>query len=589
MSASVAAPRPLRTLGIAPLAGGLTLAGLVVAALATVATLTSTAVRPSTAVTGLHVCGGVTFLLVGAFAAARRPRNRTGLLMVAAGLTWFLPDLEYLPSDVAFTVGDLLGIVCFAVIGHLVVAFPSGRLTTRLDRGVVAAGYAWAILGNLLTECFLAWPQSRSLLALHRDAHLNGIAGTAQQAVNVALAALTFAVVMGHRRRATEAGRRAIAPALWASLPILTLVVALNVVGLAISPDWLTAALPALTPVALMTLPVAFLAGLARSNLARLAVGHLVVELRDAPAPDRLRDALARTLHDPTLALAYRVAGRDEWVDPDGNPISLPRQGDRRSCTVLERDGRPVAALVHDRSLDDDPALVGSVAAAAALALENERLQAEVRARLAEVRASRARIVEAAEAERRRVQRDLHDGAQQRLVALGLHLGLTRDRAATQPMETTQQALQQAADELRAAVEELRELAGGLHPAILGEAGLGPALQALAERAPLPVRVLATPDRRLPDGVEAAAYFVACEALTNVAKHARARSASISAQCQGGTLVLTVHDDGDGGAAVSRGSGLCGLQDRVAALDGRLRIDSPPGSGTTLTAELPCG
>jgi signal transduction histidine kinase len=589
MSASVAHPRRLRITGTAPLAMGLALAGAVLAGLATAATVGSSALRPSTAVTALHVACGVTFLLVGGFAAVRRPRNNVGLLMVIAGLTWFVTDLQYLPSRDAATAGGLFGVVTFAVIGHLVVAFPSGRLEGRDDRLVVAANYVWVVVGNLVTDTFWASPGSDSLIVLHRDAEAHLVASTTQEAVNVALAVLTFVVVANHRRNASRAARRALAPALWGSLPILTVVVALNIVGLVVSPAWLTAALPGLTPVAVMTLPIAFLIGLARSSLGRLAVGHLVVELRDAPPGDHLRDALARTLRDPTLRIAYRVAGTDDWVDSDGNSMSLPGGAAAQTYTVLERDGAPVAALVHDRSLDDDPSLVQSVAAAASLALENERLQAEVRARLAEVHASRARIVEAAEAERRRLQRDLHDGAQQRLVAVALHLGVARENAATQPLEHTRDALAQAAAELRTAIAELRDLASGIHPAILGEAGLGPALVSLAERASLPVRVVELPQRRLPDSIEAAAYFVACEALANIAKHAAARSATISARCYADRLVVRIKDDGRGGARIGGGSGLRGLKDRVAALDGTLALSSPPGEGTTVVAELPCG
>ena len=376
---------------------------------------------------------------------------------------------------------------------------------------------------------------------------------------------------------------------MWSSAPIFAVVLALNAVGLVTSPAWLNAALPALTPLALMTLPVAFIVGMARSRLSRLAVGHLVVELREAPTPHHLRDIVARTLGDPTLSIAYRVPGNPPWVDADGNAVNLPVATDTtRSYTILEREGETVAALLHDRAVEDDPALITSVAAAASLALENERLQAEVKAQLTEVRASRARIIDAGDVERRRLQRDIHDGAQQRLVALGLRLGRLRDRMATESDESPISELSEAVEQLRQAITELRELSSGIHPAILVEAGLGPALRSLADTAAVPVHVTSVPDRRLPDAVESAAYFVVSESLTNVAKHAAAHVVKVRAECQGDRLVVCVEDDGEGGADSGRGSGLAGLSDRVAALEGRLSVHSPPGQGTLIIAEIPC-
>jgi signal transduction histidine kinase len=222
------------------------------------------------------------------------------------------------------------------------------------------------------------------------------------------------------------------------------------------------------------------------------------------------------------------------------------------------------------------------------MTIENERLHAEVRAQLEEVRASRARIVAFGDAERRRVERNLHDGAQQRLVNLSLALGIARSQVGTASEQDISVALEEAAAELRLALTELRELARGIHPVILSEAGLGPALASLAERSPVPVTVAAVPPGRLPPRVEETAYYVASEALANAAKHAHASTVTISARRLNGELVVEVGDDGVGGADPD-GSGLRGLADRVAAVDGRLRIVSPPGHGTHLTAELPCG
>jgi signal transduction histidine kinase len=244
--------------------------------------------------------------------------------------------------------------------------------------------------------------------------------------------------------------------------------------------------------------------------------------------------------------------------------------------------------LLHDPVLAGEPALVEAVAAGAGLALENERLHAEVRQQLAEVRASRTRLVEAADAARRRVERDLHDGAQQRLVAVGLALRLARARLADAPAGELEALLVEAGDELIAALAELRELARGIYPALLTEAGLGPALTSLAERAPVPVVLGAVPPQRPPEPVEQTCYFVVSEAVTNAAKHASASRVEVSVVPDGADLRVEVADDGVGGAD-AEGSGLRGLADRVAALGGQLRVTSTAAGGTCVTATVPCG
>jgi len=360
--------------------------------------------------------------------------------------------------------------------------------------------------------------------------------------------------------------------------------------------------------------------------LARSAVGDLVVALDRPLAPGGLQAALARTLADPALEVVYalerepRVELRDgeerRWVDANGRPVALPPPAvapglgagagtgagrGARVATFVERNGRPLAALVHDPALD--PGLVRAAGAAAAMAVENERLHAQVRAQLEEVRASRARIVQASDQERRRIERNLHDGAQQRLLTLSLALHTARRQLAalgTAADPALVATLRGASQELRLAIGELRELARGIHPAILTDAGLGPALGSLAGRAAVPVTLVELPPGRLPGPVEAAAYFVVCEALANLTKHAHAASATVRArldhdqrtgrldQEQTAGLLVEVCDDGVGGADPARGSGLRGLHDRVAAVGGRLEVTSPPGQGTLVRAWLPC-
>ncbi len=270
-----------------------------------------------------------------------------------------------------------------------------------------------------------------------------------------------------------------------------------------------------------------------------------MADLADMPERTNLREALARALGDPALELAFWMPEQDRYVDAEGRP---PQPGvednARRAVTEVSRQGRRVAAIVHDRAQNRET--VRAAGAAAALLLDNQRLEAELRARLVELRASRARLVEAADGERRRLERDLHDGAQARLVALALTLRLGRMRVRDDP--EIAELLDTSLDELSQSLDELRDLARGIHPAVLSERGLEPAVRALAARAPVPVDVVSGPTGRLPAAVATAAYFVVAEALTNVSKYARAARAIVRVERVDGHLLVDVSDDGIGGA-----------------------------------------
>jgi signal transduction histidine kinase len=336
---------------------------------------------------------------------------------------------------------------------------------------------------------------------------------------------------------------------------------------------------------ALLTVPAALLWGLLRSRLARAGLPDLFRELGTLRGA-RLEAGLAQTLGDPDLVLAYRVPDQQAFIDGAGQPVDLPGPETGRSAAPIERDGRELGVLVYDASLDEDPELVGAVAATAAIALDDARMQAESADRLAELRASRERLVAAGDAERRRLERDLHDGAQQRLVSVALQLRMIQRHIRTDP-DLAEQLVTSAGDELSQSLQELRELARGIHPAVLNH-GLKAALESLASRSPVPVTISCASAERLPEPVQLAAYFVACEALANVAKYAQATNTSVRVSRRDGMVIVEIADDGVGGADESAGTGLQGLADRVAALDGTLRILSPPGEGTVVTAELPC-
>jgi signal transduction histidine kinase len=396
-----------------------------------------------------------------------------------------------------------------------------------------------------------------------------------------------------------------------AALVVLTLPVAAAMLAVALAPIALTAQLLVLGvqaiggfgpheyvgPLALGAGSGVFLCVLALAS-AILAVALLCalrLMLRDltrvligprTPREGPIREMLAQSLGDRTLSIAYWLPDRETFVDESGRPVTLPAPGSGRAWTAVERDGRRVAAIVHDAELDTGPELVNAVAAAAALALDNERLKADLRARVEDLRVSRARIVEAADAARRRLERDLHDGAQQQLVSLALDLRLLR--AKLHDAEAAD-VVDEISEKLSVALAELRELARGIHPAVLSERGLGPAVQGLADRAPVPVMCDIDLRERPSAPVEAAAYFVVAEALTNVAKYAQAGEASVAIRRESDDILVAVDDDGVGGATLHKGSGLRGLHDRLAALDGMLTITSPPGGGTHLRARIPRG
>jgi signal transduction histidine kinase len=539
------------------------------------------------------------FVGTGLVAWTRRPANRTGALMVAVGLSYALLGLLFngvilIATPTAFTLWYLLRTLPEGVIAHLLAVFPDGRATTRPQRVFIVANYV-ATVPLALVQLLLVQPVRLGcagcpdeLLLLGDRRPYGDAVLTISNLSYVALGAMLLWLMAVRWRQASGPRRRSLAPVGAVGVVLVVAYVAREALRALVPSPPLIGALDLVVITTLMLWPLAFLAGLARTRLDRWVVGDLAVQLGEPLPPGRLEQALAHALHDPTLQLAYWLPDRHAFVDAAGRPVELPAAGGDRAVTILRHDGDPVAAMLHDTALDDDPELVRAVAATARMTIENERLQAEVRVQLEEVRASRARIVEFGDAERRRVERNLHDGAQQRLVNLSLALGIARSQLPATPDGELAAALDEAAAELRLALAELRELARGIHPVILSEAGLGPALASLVDRSSIPATVTVVPPDRLPPRVEETAYYVASEALANAAKHAHATAVTISARRLNGDLLVEVGDDGVGGADPN-GSGLRGLADRVAAVDGHLRVHSPAGEGTRITAELPCG
>jgi len=566
--------------------------GLVVGLVALAITLSSDHVDAVVANGVIGVFIGWSFIGVGLYAWWRRPENRFGLLMTAVGFAWFLAALVSANAPWLFTLGVLVCNVYAAVFVHMLLAYPDGRVEEPRLRVVLGMAYAISILGPapalLFRDTAALDPDfPDSVIQITDDETLYRIFDGLTSAIAVALVGYVLYVLIGRWQRATQPQRRAMAPILWSGIALLVLLAGSLTSQVAGGPDVVGNIFNLLGVVAFALTPYGFLFGIARSRVGRGGtVSDLLQRMGGEDRPS-LRELLADALRDRSLQVVYRLEDKQRWVDANGRPVTLPEDDDpARAWSPVERDGRVVGAIVHDRVLCDDPELVRTVAAAAGLAIENERLEAQLRARVEELRTSRARLVAAGTAERRRLERNLHDGAQQRLVALSLTMRLAQSKLREHP-DAAEKLMAGAQHELSLALEELRELARGIHPAILSDRGLPAALEALAGRSPVPVELAPPPRERLPASVEAAAYFVVAEALTNVAKYANASEARVSVARANGHAVVEVADDGVGGADPALGSGLRGLADRVAALDGRLELQSPEGAGTVLRAEIP--
>jgi signal transduction histidine kinase len=524
------------------------------------------------------------FIAAGIVAWRRRPDSSFGPLMIASGFVTQLSVLQWTSQPLFNTVGQLCDLLVAAVWLHVFLAYPTGRLAGRLERVVVVLAYLVAVGLQVVILTLGGFSDDNLLTVVKRPAAAEAVQNV--QLLLLSALALIGVVLMWRRWRSLPPWQRRLPTQIVIHCFSLTLVMlaALLIAG--------TFQLPAFEIIRLATFavagmaPLAFLAGLLDARLAKASVGGLLVQLQANPTPD-LRELLAQALRDPTLSLIYWLPQYGSWADQEGNPATLPEPGGGRGVTLVKHNGEQVAALVYDASLGDEPELVEAVGAAAAIALENGRLEAELRARLQELHGSRTRVVEAQQNERRRLERDLHDGAQQRLVALALELGVLAEQANSDP--ATQTRLKRARGEVAQSLDELRDVARGLHPAVVSGHGLAIALESLVAVAPLEVQLKTDGLPRLPEHLEVAAYYVVAESLTNAAKHAQASQITVDVSVVDNTLIVEIVDDGIGGADSERGTGLRGLADRVEAQNGRLRIWSTAGQGTRVRAEIPCG
>jgi len=642
------------------------------------------------------------FILAGLIGWTRRPQNRTGMLMVAVGFGVLIGVLGEANHPIPFTLGALFGSLFIAAFVHLLLAYPSGRLLSRRARVLVGAGYTIAFLAPLAESMFAAREKCKphacpdNLVLVSHDHAAHVVATTVWTAASVVLFAAVVMLLLGRWRETTPGLRRILRSVyLFGGLSIVLLAI-----GFVVTPFSGVGAI--FVSVALIatftTVPFIFLAGLLGTAIARGAgVGAIFSSVPERASPGEVQEGLRNALRDETAVVAYWYEEDEHYVDVEGNRLDLPEDTRRRVVTRLDYGDQPVAAIVHDAALLQEPELLEGVANAARIALERDKLLVEVRARAQryrallqampdlmfrisrdgryisynapnerdlvngevvgrllwdrlptdladrvlasgraalggdpgvieyhldfedgtrrhyegrfaasgddeflmivreiterkqqqeELEASRQRIVAAGDAARRKLERNLHDGAQQRLVSLSLSLRLAQNQVAKSPVRA-EELLEASREELMQALEELRELARGIHPAVLTDRGLEAALEALAGRAALPVEIDCIPDVELPPPVEAAAYYVVSEALANITKYAGASAVKVTIGQVDGYALVEVVDDGVGGADPGRGSGLSGLSDRVASLNGKLVIDSPPGAGTRIRAEIP--
>jgi signal transduction histidine kinase len=497
------------------------------------------------ALAGGDLVAGLALLGSGGLVWAWGLGNRVAALMMVAGATWFAGDVW--PTLLYLHRGPFV---------HLVLAYPRGRLSSRTAAAVTAAAYV-----------------DGAVFALARS-----------DRVTIVLMTAVIAVAAVRHRGARWAERRARLAALGAAFAVggvLAVAAATRLAG----HDVDMAALWSYD-VAVAVVAVGLLVDLRWGRWTRAAVTGLVLDLGELERPESLGARLGRALGDPNLVVGYPLAGGTSYIDERGLALAMPATDSGRTLTVIDDAGEPIAAIVHDAAVLDDPVLVAAVASTARFAFCNARLEADVQARVREVDASRGRIVAVGDAQRRRLEHDLRRGPQRRIAAVRAR----NDRVASNGDATTGGPLEELAGDVRRVRDELDRFAAGLHPATLTDVGLRAALGELAARSPLPVSIDVLADvERFPPAVEAGAYFLCAEALTNVAKYAEASHAYVRVERRGDSVQVAVDDDGCGGAHAAGGTGLRGLADRIEALGGRMSVESPRGGGTRVAAWIPLG
>jgi signal transduction histidine kinase len=543
-------------------------------------------------------------IAVGIYAWHRQPYSRFGRMLIVVGAGWSITALAGSSNAVLYSTGRTAAWIVEVGFLYTVLAFPSGRLTGRFDRALIAAAGMLVVVGYLpttlladryptpapWTECRAACPDNAFQIVDTAPRFVTHGLPAVRETVTVLLFLGVATILAARVRSATRLTRLTLAPVLLVATVRLVVYAAAILVRRA-SPgspvvDELTWTLALLIPV----MAIGFLVGLVQWQMfAGRALERLAQGLHDRPDAAHVRSVLAEALGDPALHLAYwRGKAGGGWVDPDGERVDLPATAPRRAVTgIYDADGRRLAAIVHDEALRADPDLVDAAATFAIMALENERLEAQVESSLREVRDSRARIQATADDERRRIERDLHDGAQQRLVGLRIKLELAEEVMPSDPVRG-RELLHEIGDDTIEALEEVRALAHGVYPALLARQGLADALREAVLHSPLPARLQAESIGRYPERVESAVYFCSLEAMQNATKHALGATEVVVELRGDGVLRFEVRDDGNGfDPAATSGAGLSNMRDRLAAVGGELAVVSAVGHGTRVIGTVP--
>jgi len=592
--------------------GFIAIGGITAAAVAVTAGLTAAGAHATTGASGagavLAALGRgivVGVPLAVALYACRRPAHaRFGKVLLLVSGLWFLASLSVSSASLLYSAGRVFGWLAEVGIVYVVLAFPDGQLRDRFDRALVAVSVAVITLLFLPTalfverypspspwsSCYLGCPHNAFMSVASQPASIDGVIDPLRETI-AGVVFLIVAIRLASRvRDANSLLRRTLTPVLVVAIGRLLALVAFLAARRASADSALTLAAAWSVSFAVPALAAAFLVGLARWHLFVTAgVQTVNARLREMPGPGEVQELLADAFDDPGLEIASWSSKRHHWIDAAGHALKRPGIDSGRHLTEVREGPPPAVAIVHDAALAEDSAFVESAATAASVAFASDRVAARTAGLVRELRASRARIVAAADSERRRIERDLHDGAQQHLVGLCIHLELAAE-VAERDHPANAAELRRLVGEVEQALEEIRSLTHGIYPAMLLDGGLEAAVRSAARRSPVPVTVEAKDLGQYPDEIVAAVYFCCAEALQNVAKHAReARSARIELREANRVLSFSVSDDGPGlsESEARVGAGMLNMRDRMATVGGKLTVQSRPGQGTRISGRIP--
>ena len=542
-------------------------------------------------------------IAVGLYRLAREPADAFARALVAAGAMWSLTTLAASHNSTAYSIGRVSVWLVEPALVFLILAFPHGRVEAVAHRRLLAAVVALAVTLYVPTALLAPFPEptpwtncgthcpANAFQATHAtDAIVHDVVRPAREALATILFAAVAIALLRRRRREGAVLRRTLMPVVWVALGRTVGLGGYYIARTADPTSWITDVLGWLFVLSLPLITLSFVAGMLMDRLfVAEALERLTRRLSSRPSAPELRDILADALRDPALEMRFFVPeSESQWVEENGWPAPPPHAGPSRATTQVTADGEVLAAIIHDRELTRDRALLVGISSYAITALENRDLVARLRASLHDLGESRARLAKAADDERRRIERNLHDGAQQRLVALQIKLALLAEQLESRSPEDADQ-LHVLEREIDVTLDEVRRLGHGLFPALLTDRGLSDALHAVARTAGIPTTIDARLSRRYSREAESAVYFACVEALQNVTKHARgATSVSISVTGNG-RLQFDVQDNGAGfdRTTTRDGAGLSNMRDRVEALGGELVVTSRRGRGTRVVGTVP--